>query len=487
MTTPALDLERVPELADVAERPPLYATRRDPLAVSLGARVEVVAAALGTPLMPWQRYVAHVASELDPRDPDGRRWRYPVVVVTVPRQSGKTTLMRAIALDRALARSDRLVFTTAQTGKDAGERWKDLADQVMRSPLRSRVRTYRGAGAQSIILPNRSRVRAFAPTPTSIHGYTPHLVMIDEAWAFDEARGDELVAAINPAQITLADRQLWIVSTKGDGTSAFLDRYLDVGRLAVGDPSADVAMFEWAAAPDAPPYDPTTLEFHPAIGHTITVDDVLAQADVVSRGVWERSFLNRETKTRSTLIDLELWDELAGDQARPALAELAVGFDVAHDESGAAVWAAWRGADDRLNVRELASGPGVSWLVDYLAAHARKVRSRYPLTADGAGPVRQAVDALQRRGVAVETLTTRDYGTACASFTRRALERDVVHDGSRGIRDAWEVAVNKLLAGQLAFDPTKSAGPIDHLRAAAIAARALDHAPRSPGKPRIRG
>jgi hypothetical protein len=461
----------------------LHATRRDTAAVSLGVRAAVVADALGTPLMPWQRYVADVALELDPADPS--RWRYPVVVVTVPRQSGKTTLMRAVAVDRALSKADRLIFTTAQTGKDAGERWKDLADQVMRSPLRTRTKMYRGAGAQSIILPNRSRVRAFAPTPTSIHGYTPHLVMIDEAWAFDEARGDELIAAINPAQITLPDRQLWIVSTKGDQDSAFLDRYLDVGRLAVGDPHASVAYFEWAAAEDAPPYDPATLAFHPAVGHTITQDDLLAQADAVSRGVWERAFLNRATSASEAILDLAVWDDLTAEQTPPDPATLSLGYDVAHDSSAAAVWAAWRDTAGMLQLREYATGPGVRWLVDTLVELRTSLRPRRPFMADDGGPVRQVTDELRRLNVPVETLTARDYATASSTMLRLAREGHVRHDGSEGIREAWRVATMKPLAGQLAFDPAKSAGPIDHLRAAAVAARGLDYAAPSAGKPVI--
>lgn len=460
---------------------PLFATRRDPRNVSLGGRAAVVAEALGTPLMPWQRHVADVALELHPGDP--RRWRYPLVVVTVPRQAGKTTLMRAVAVDRALARPGQTIFTTAQTGKDAGERWKDLADEVMRSPLRSRVKQYRGAGAQTLILPNRSRVRAFAPTPTSIHGYTPHLVMIDEAWSFDEARGEDLIAAINPAQITLPDRQLWIVSTKGDASSAFLDRYLDAGRLAVSDPGAEVAFFEWAAPDGAAPYDPATLDFHPALGHTITADDLLAQADVVSRGVWERAYLNRKTSSAETLIDLELWDDLERPQTPPPAGAYALAYDVAQDGSAASVYAAWRDDAGALNVRQYATGPGVAWLVDLLVDTYARDRPRYPLTADDGGPVRQVNDELRRRGVPIETLSARDYATASATFLRLARDRQLAHDGNAGIRAALSVATVKLLAGQLALDPVKSAGPIDELRAATIAVRALDHAPVSAGKP----
>lgn len=46
-----------------------YATARDLSVKSYGARAAVVAQALGTPLMPWQRQVADVALEVDPDDP----------------------------------------------------------------------------------------------------------------------------------------------------------------------------------------------------------------------------------------------------------------------------------------------------------------------------------------------------------------------------------------------------------------------------------
>src|SRR6266508_5204234 len=67
--------------------PPLYATPRDPTRKTLGGAVAKVAKALGTPLMPWQRLVADVAMEVDPRT---GRLVYGEVVVTTPRQQGKT-------------------------------------------------------------------------------------------------------------------------------------------------------------------------------------------------------------------------------------------------------------------------------------------------------------------------------------------------------------------------------------------------------------
>lgn len=46
---------------------PKYGTKRNPNNPTFGARIAAVAAYLGGTLMPWQRQVADVALELDPR------------------------------------------------------------------------------------------------------------------------------------------------------------------------------------------------------------------------------------------------------------------------------------------------------------------------------------------------------------------------------------------------------------------------------------
>lgn len=460
-----------------------FATRRDPGARTAGARVAVIAEALGTPLMPWQRYVADVALERHPDDP--RRWRYRTVVVTVPRQSGKTTLLRAVAVERAMSAPHVSVFATAQTGKDAHERWKDMVQRVETSPLGPHVTLFKAAASPTMTLPNGSRVRAFAPTPKSLHGYTPHLVMVDEGWAFDAAQGEDLEAAIRPAQITLPDRQLWIVSTKGTAESAFLNRWLDVGRAATGDPGSEVAFFEWAAPDGADPYDPATWEFHPALGHTITLDDLGAEAQAASRGNWERSYLNRETTTVETIIDLDRWDTLHDPAQRPpAPGTFALAYDVAQDMAGASVWAAWLDADDRRQVRRVAAGPGPQWLVRWVLDNRDDIAYRV-LAADDGGPARQVTDELRRLGVEVQTLGARDYGTACSSFMRLIAEGRVRHDGTPAARDAITVAATKFLADQTAFDRRKSGGPIDDLIAPAIAVRALEHGAHPMPRPEV--
>src|SRR3954466_9599098 len=102
--------------------PPRWATPRDESRRTLGGGVGKVAAALGWPLMPWQRYVADVAGEVD----DHGLPVYSLVLVSVQRQCGKTTLDFATSGHRCLYRPRRKAWHTAQTGQVARTKWRDF-------------------------------------------------------------------------------------------------------------------------------------------------------------------------------------------------------------------------------------------------------------------------------------------------------------------------------------------------------------------------
>lgn len=455
---------------------PLYATRRDPAVPSTGGRVGVIAAALGTPLMPWQQLVADVAGERHPTNP--RQWRYQTVIVTVPRQAGKTTLLRAVAVERALSAPRRLIFATAQTGKDARERWKDMVSHVETSPLGPRVLVRRGAGAEALILPNGSEVRTFAPVPKALHGYTPHLVALDEVWAFDAAQGEDLDAAIHPAQVTLADRQRWYISTAGTTESAYLRALVDAGRVATTDPTSRIAYFEWAAGEEFDTYDEAGWTFHPALGHTIGIEDLRAAAETVSRGNFERSYLNRWTVTDETVLDMDKW-ATHGEDADPA-AELRTqqygfGYSVAADRSSASIWGAYRDGDTR-HYRVVLTDRGSGWL----ATAVRDLHEAAPdatIAANGAGPARNVTDELVRAGVPVKELTAGEYATACEGF-RAAFDDDLSrHDRSPALTAALRAAKTRPMGdGGWAWSHKHSTGPIDPVEAATIAGWLADRA-----------
>ena len=457
-------------------RPPRYATRRNPALRTRGGKVAVLAAEMGRPLKPHQQYIADVGTELNP--PGSRlRYRYQLVVISLPRQTGKTTLMRPVFLERTLSGSGVEAYMTAQHGKDAGKRWEQLVSDVETSPLLgSFVTVKRGKGDQACMFPNGSYIAPFAPGPKSLHGYTPPLVLVDEGWAFDAEGGADLMKAIRPAQITRPDRQLWIISAAGDATSEWWEQLTAAGRASVDDPLSTMAYFEWSMDPDADPYDPASWDFHPGLDGLITKDDLREEAkpENNSHGDYLRGFMNISTKVRTnTVVNISTWDDLAGEQPAPKREDVAYAYDVAVDRSSASVWSSWRDDDGVLQLHVEARRDGAAWLVEHVAA---MLDAGLLVAADDGGPARGVTKELQRRGHHVETLNGRDLTTAWANLKGAVEDRALVHDGSPALRDALQVAVERNAGDMLAPSRRHSLGPIDPAVAATVAAWFADHA-----------
>lgn len=456
---------------------PRFATRRNPNNPTDGRRVQLIARALGTPMLPHQAYTAMVASE---RRPDGS-YVYPVVVKTVPRQSGKTTELRAIGVDRGLAADNTGVFYTAQTGKDARERWQDLVKVVSDSPLADLAVVRSAAGAERIVWANGSTFRAFAPTPKSLHGYTPELVMLDESFAYDEQLGNDLMGAIGPAQITLRNRQLWIVSTAGTAESVFLHQWIEAGYSG----AEGVALFDWGVPDGVDVYDSSRwAEWHPGMveleggGQLVTAEALTAQADQLSRAEFTRAYGNRRTRTASHLIAAEAWDRLAIGNLEPAPEGAVFGWDVMPDRSAAAVVAAYR-AGGRLVIKVARSGPGMGWVAGVVRELAGQGWREFTYPTDG--PAREVADELQRDKLPSRCRLTpvagSEYADAWGFLMRGIADRTLAHDGSTQLAAAAANVATRPSLDAAAPSRRASAGDVTPLIAGMVAAYTLDHKP----------
>jgi hypothetical protein len=461
--------------------PPLNATRRNLEFRTEGTRAGIIAQALGTPFLPWQQYAADVAGELWP---DGT-YRYKVVVVTVPRQSGKTTLMRAVGCDRCLHREALGCFYTAQTGKDARERWADLATQITKSPLAPLVHLRRAAGNERVVFANGSMFRVFAPVANSLHGYTPPLVMLDEVFAHDEQTGDDLMGAIGPAQITIPHRQLWIVSTKGTASSVFLNRWIAAGRAG----AEGVALLEWAAPDGADIYDPAIWPtYHPGMvqlpgrPQLVTAAAMQAEADRLPRAEFYRAYGNVETRTASHLISAEAWDRLGPRPGEPDLTtrrgtDEVGAYIVMPGGVSAAVVVAWRNKS-HICVRVAKSGEGVGWVAPaVLELRTQGVKS---WAAPAAGPASEVTDELGSPGW-VRRLNGAEYAAAWGGLMRHLAEDSLRHDGSEPLAIGAANVATRPMGDSSAPSLRNSAGDVSALVALMVAAWGVDH--RAPSAP----
>jgi phage terminase large subunit-like protein len=287
--------------------PPRWATPRTRRR-TLGPQVAEVARQLGLPLLPWQRQVLAVALERA-----GRRPAYRDVLVSVPRQSGKSTLALALIVWKMCSQPDARVVYTAQNRLAARERllrtwWPRLA----RSPLADQFTLSRAYGAEALIGANGSLLQLLSSAETAGHGETVDLAIIDEAWTH---ASPALEQGIRPAMVTRADAQLWALSTAGTARSTWWRGKLEAGRDAAElGVDTGLACLEWAAAPDQDPAEEATWwGCMPALGRL--VEPATVRQDLASMGVAEfkRAYLNLwadEGEVGWRVISKAVWEAL---------------------------------------------------------------------------------------------------------------------------------------------------------------------------------
>lgn len=463
--------------------PAAYATPYNPGARNDLKEISRVAKLLGKPLVPWQRYVCAVATERDARDP--RKYRYPLVVITVPRQSGKTTLVGMILASRMLTRRRNLALYTAQTGKDARDRFTDLANDLTAStsPLNPFIRYKRGIGNESLECESTgSRIKMFAPTPKSVHGNTPNTVVLDEVFAYSDALGSGIWEGVHPAMQTLRDRQILIISTAGDPSSTWLRRHVENGREAVGDPAARIAYFEWSAPEHL---DLTRREswlyFHPGAGVLTELDTLLDAPKENTPSQLARSYANRWVETKSSVIDLGKWEEtIARNPTPPKPGEMYLAYEVAQFDCHAAIVASWKDEDTeeregRVHIHTVASRDGIDWLIPTLKELIEKLKPK-GIWADDGGNTRAITDKLRLEDVKVRTLRATEFSSATTSFINAVETGKLDHDDSPEMRQCVLNAALKPMSDSWVWSRRTSAGPIDDLVAATVAYRAAVYA-----------
>jgi hypothetical protein len=395
------------------------------------------------------------------------RWLWRTVVVTVARQNGKSTLMRALVAD-ALIRGQTVGVLSAlrSVGRETlfdpvtdaftGRNLRDLFDSHAIRANGQESLTLRATGGR-LVMPSASEKGA--------HGYSLDLAIVDEAWAMRDYRVPQ---AITPTQIARPDPQLWIVSTAGTAESLWLRELVEAGRAG-----ADrVALFEWSAPAELDASDVDAwAAANPAMGETIGIDELAhawaTSTSAESRSEFERAHLNRWTAGVEAIIPAEAWRAcLAVELAIGP--ELVFGVDVALDRSQASIVAAGV-VGERVLVELVAIRPGVDWLPGVLAT----LRERWApaaIVAHEAGPARSLVEELREAGQSVEAYNAGAYVAACQVFFDLVIEGRLAHRGQVELDEAARVVGRRRSGDSWAFGRAASAADISAIVAAALAA-----------------
>ena len=416
---------------------PRYATPRTSDRETFGGKVELISRGLALPLMPWQQSVVDVFGEQLEGCP-----AYRELVLTVPRQSGKTTLILAVMLHRALyyGRPQRIAYT-AQTGHDARQKLlDDFVPILERSPFASLVeRVYRANGDEAVIFTNGSRIEVLRNSISSGHGRTLDLAIIDEAFADED---DVREQALLPTMATKKDAQILIVSTAGTERSLYLKRKVDQGRAAVDAGQTDgIAYFEWSAEPEDDPFDREVWRrAMPALGLTVQETAVEHAMSTMTLNEFRRSYLNVWSTVSEQMIPQKVFAASCSAKVAPA-GSLSFAVDVALDRSRGSIAVADRDG----NIELIENKEGVGWIQQRALELWRRWKGT--IIVDGYGPASSFVDPLRALGVPLEIYRTADVVAACALIYDAILDK-TIHVKSDDRLDKAVAAATRRNVGQ---------------------------------------
>jgi hypothetical protein len=449
---------------------PRYGTARSDRPTR-GAVVEAASLLIGrVPFLPWQRFVADVANEIDPET--GLLW-YETIVIVVPRQQGKTTLLEPTLVSAALRRPDVDIVYTAQDRQMSKRRLIDeLADKRLgrRSELNGSFKVRRSNGSESIRWSNGSQITTVANTDEAGHGLTLDLACLDEAFSHDNLT---VVTALEPTTITRPDPQVWIVSTVGDGSDGLLLHYQELGLASLTDPATRIAYFEWSATDDDDRDDPATwARVMPALGHTIDIERLRTRRATLTPEVFDRSYLCRRPSAElSAKLPEGAWSACATSQSPLDLAQhnLVIAFDVSADRTSTTVAVAGSSTKSGRLAVVTHSIPSVSSIA---AAEISQLCGRLGparLLADRRAGAGALIDALALKGFPVEEVTAAMLVSHCGSMYDAIVAGELEHDSQPALDAAARGAISRPLGDSWAWDRRRSPVELSPLVAASNA------------------
>jgi hypothetical protein len=431
--------------------------------------------------MPWQRYVADVALEVNP---DTGRLVYREVVLTVPRQSGKTTLLLSMMVQRALGfGTKQRILYTAQTRGAARLKWEEEHVATLReSKFKNDFRVKLQLGHEAIKWRNGSRHGVIPSTSTAGHGETLDLGVIDEAFAQVDNR---LEQAFKPAMITRPMPQQWVVSTAGTEKSVFLKSKVDAGRARCeAGVNTGVAYFEWSAPEDADPEDEEVWwECMPALGYTIDIQAIRDDKESMDLADFRRAYLNQwpdATQDKWRVIKEQMWNDCL-DSDSVLTGEVAFGLDCTPEKSYGAIgaWGKNQGGLETLEITD--HSPGTGWMLDRALVLAVKWNPKC-FVIDGKGPLGSLVPGLRKglarlykegeleREIPVLTPNITEICQWCGWFYDAVRYSRMVHLGDKAMAYALAGADKRVIGDSWAWSRRTTDEDISPLYAATLGA-----------------
>lgn len=432
---------------------------------------------IGEPLLPWQRWLAIHALELNP---DGS-FRFRTVLVLVARQNGKSTFKRTVSLWRLYMDGARLVLGVAQDVSLAREQWTMAIDTIKSSPdLADELDTIRRVnGDEWFRLDGGGRYKIAAANRSAGRGLSVDELNFDE---LREQRSWEAWSALSKTTMARVNGQTWAMSNAGDEDSVVLNQLREAA-LSGRDPS--IGLFEWSAEDGVELDDPDAwCQANPGLGHTVSEQAIRSALGTDPPVVFRTEVLCQRVEQLDGAVDLNAWKDCA--DATGTLEDIrervVAVLDVAPDAGHVTLAAAATTPDGRVRVEVVDGWSSTTAARAELPGLLERVNPRV-LGWFPSGPA-AALAPILRAHRASRELTGREVAEACQGLADLARARRVLHPADP-LLDSHIGGARKLITGDGFRFVRRGAGHVDAAYAAAGAVYlALTQPPEA--RPRVR-
>lgn len=357
------------------------------------------------------------------------------IMLSIPRQVGKTYLVACIIFALCLTNRNLTVIWTAHRKTTAVETFQQFDGMAQRPKVAAHVRqVLRGKGDEKILFKNGSRILFGARESGFGRGFTGVDVLVcDEAQIMTDAVMEDMAATQNVAPNPL----FFLMGTPprpqdpGETFSLFRQEALDgeADATLYIEMSADrgcdpMDRGQWRKANASFPHR-TTERALLRLRKKLKNDDAWSREAL---GVWDEMAHQRVVKASRWA---ELLDVGPADGVRPT----ALGVDASHGRefSIAACWL----EDQKAHAEEVWAGTDEMAAEQWVAERSTRLM---PIVIDGLSPAASLVPRLRARGLNVKVTTSRDMVKACGVWYGDVTDGRLTHADQPSVNDALAAA-----------------------------------------------
>ena len=404
------------------------------------------------PLDPWQVGLCTVATGLRA---DGKyACGVGGMVLSIPRQVGKTYTIGGLVFALCMAKPDTLVLWTAHRARTHNETFRDMASKAESNavkPFISHVR--RSNGEQEVEFTNGSRILFGARENGFGRGFKKvDILVLDEAQILSLKAMEDMVPATNAAPNGLV-LMMGTPPRPNDPGEVFTDRR----ESALSGEDEDVFYAEMGADDDANPNDREQwAKANASYPHRTPEAAILRMRKLLGSvqsfmreglGVWDKNSSGRKAFPAGS------WDAVA-DKNPPRVGVKSFGVKFSPDGSHMALAGALRAPDGHIHVEGIKQVPmseGTQWLVDFLVERRNDVSQ---IVIDGKAGIGYLANALKKRGVTggVVLVPTLDQVMSFHSmFDRAVSQSEITHSGEPELDAQAKTAIRRKIGTQGGF------------------------------------